>query len=673
MNRLLLLVFFLPVISSQAQINPPSQKMALIVAVGQYPQNSGWPPIASINDIKYIKGALLNKGFKEKKIDTLKNNKATKEGILKALDNLVKKAGPNDVIVIHFSCHGQQIQDQETEAEGKDEVDGYDEALIPYDAKGRYNASPLEYGGYHGENHLRDDDLEKKFTAIRNKIKPNGNLLVIIDACHSGTASRSTEFIARGIPVPFKAPEYKVDPNLLAGLKNGAEKNFIGDGSDTLSNMVVISASSPQQQNFQLWDDKGLDVGSLSFAFAKAMNDIKPGDDYQLLFEKIKARIQAGIPTQIPMVEGNLQQQVLGAQFNAPEETIILSVSKVDKKVKEDSVFIIDKGALNNISKGSTCKIYQAGKKEPFTEGVIVNVGTFQSSGVAKKLLKKEEAYRAEIDEVSFGEFSTSLFISDSLVKDHSLKKQVEDLLKPNQFVTINKSKNAELILKLKEMNGRTHMELFDRGDSTRWTKDMDPSDTLSKLEKENLISSIKNSIRIKYLRSLPDGGELNKNIVIEMSSKNNSGNNEMILKPGDLYKIKLTNNSDELVYFTIVDIMPDNSMKVFIPDTGHKAEEYDLRKGITRSFTAQVDTASPSGKEVFKIFITKEAIDLRSVFERKNKMGKRAFTLSLEDMIDDTFKDSKNVTATRSDVSSVKLNEAGILTAGFTIKKQIP
>lgn len=81
-----LLITFFIFISSFAQ-----KKMALIVAVGNYMPGSKIAPIASLNDIKYIKAALKNNGFPASNIDTLKDAKATKAAILKALDAMVKK------------------------------------------------------------------------------------------------------------------------------------------------------------------------------------------------------------------------------------------------------------------------------------------------------------------------------------------------------------------------------------------------------------------------------------------------------------------------------------------------------------------------------------------------------------------------------------------------------
>lgn len=139
--------------------------MALLVAIGQYPPASRVRPIASLNDLKYIKSALNKHGFTDKNIQTLINAKATKQGILASLTAMARKAKKNDIIVLSFSCHGQQIRDQRTIALGKDEDDGYDEALVPYDAKGAYSPT-----GYRGEKHLRDDDLFPILQEMRRKI-----------------------------------------------------------------------------------------------------------------------------------------------------------------------------------------------------------------------------------------------------------------------------------------------------------------------------------------------------------------------------------------------------------------------------------------------------------------------------------------------------------------------
>ena len=264
-------------------------KLALLVAVGQYPENSRIRPIASVTDLKYIKAALKKNGFSDNNMQTLVNAKATKQGILNSLAALATRAKKNDIVVISFGCHGQQIRDQRTAELGKDEDDGYDEALIPYDAKGVYNPT-----GYHGEKHLRDDDLFPLLTEIRKKIGQNGSMLVLIDACHSGTGTRADDFpVSRGEPEPFPDPENPFDP---ASIQNtDTRTSYLDHISDSISNMVVISGSGPHQLNKQVLV-KNEEVGSLSWAFYKAMNELEAGNDYGILFQKIKATIQAVIP-----------------------------------------------------------------------------------------------------------------------------------------------------------------------------------------------------------------------------------------------------------------------------------------------------------------------------------------------------------------------------------------
>ena len=136
---------------------PAQQKHALIIAIANYPTESGWSKINSDNDRTLLVPEFKRLGFK---VTTLQNEQATKRGIIQSLSHLTKQIHPNDYVCIHFSCHGQQMEDN-----NQDEEDGLDEALIPYDAYLSYKK-----GIYEGTNHLRDDDLEEHLTTIRKKL-----------------------------------------------------------------------------------------------------------------------------------------------------------------------------------------------------------------------------------------------------------------------------------------------------------------------------------------------------------------------------------------------------------------------------------------------------------------------------------------------------------------------
>lgn len=79
-----------------------AKKRALIIAVGDYPSKSGWGVISSVNDVSLIKQSLLAQKFLEEDIVVLINEKATKKGIVTALEVLRSKTEAGDIIVIHY-------------------------------------------------------------------------------------------------------------------------------------------------------------------------------------------------------------------------------------------------------------------------------------------------------------------------------------------------------------------------------------------------------------------------------------------------------------------------------------------------------------------------------------------------------------------------------------------
>ena len=171
MKRLLfILVAFLSIMTAGAT------KRALFVAIGNYPAKSGWVRINSQNDVDLLAPVFRNAGFI---VTTLVDEQATHEGIINAFKSLTNQCKSGDQVFIHFSCHGQQMIDQVG-----DEPDGLTEAMVPYDAK----REPTKT--YHGQNHFTDDKFNNCLNTLRKKIGKSGQLLVTLDACHSGDGTR---------------------------------------------------------------------------------------------------------------------------------------------------------------------------------------------------------------------------------------------------------------------------------------------------------------------------------------------------------------------------------------------------------------------------------------------------------------------------------------------------
>jgi len=261
-------------------------KRALIVGIGSYPLESGWGTIHGDNDVPLITDALINRGFNQDNIVKLVNDQATKINILKQFNLLTQKAQINDIIYVHFSTHGQQVVDTDG-----DEQDSLDEAIIPYDARKTYMKRV-----YDGKNHLIDDELNQLLSALRKKIGKLGSLVVVIDACHSGDATRGNgdendSIVIRGTTEIFKP---------------GAKQKIIAEPVKAID-WVVISATQSYQNNYE-YKVNGSYYGSLSYAIKLTLPNLTGKDDFTGMFKAIqKSREEMSVSRypQRPMIEGD--------------------------------------------------------------------------------------------------------------------------------------------------------------------------------------------------------------------------------------------------------------------------------------------------------------------------------------------------------------------------------
>ena len=229
-------------------------KRALVIGLGEQ-EDKAWAKINGDNDVPLVVEMLRSAGFKN--IDTLVNSKATKAGIVASFRKLESRCKKGDVVYIHFSGHGQQM----TDCEG-DESDGLDEAWIPYDAYKKYCAKDR------GEKHLSDDEVGRMLMAIRSHVGPNGKILVVVDACHSGSATRDTdadEGAVRGTWDNFIIPESR--------RKRTKTKAVVQD-------WLSISACKDYQNNYEMKDKN---VGKLTCALFQMTQEGRNLSDGQIV------------------------------------------------------------------------------------------------------------------------------------------------------------------------------------------------------------------------------------------------------------------------------------------------------------------------------------------------------------------------------------------------------
>ena len=173
-------------LAGHAAVGPGGVKRALLIGINRYNAVPGLQ--GSVNDVETMQEILTKRwGFLPRNITVITDEAATRERMLAAITDIVAQSGPEDTLYIHYSGHGSQVQDL-----NGDEADGLDETLVPAD------------GRTAGVRDIVDDELDVIFSRLRAR-----SAVIVLDSCHSGTATRSFDIRARSVPQDSRIDLYR--------------------------------------------------------------------------------------------------------------------------------------------------------------------------------------------------------------------------------------------------------------------------------------------------------------------------------------------------------------------------------------------------------------------------------------------------------------------------------
>lgn len=263
-------------------------RRALVIGIGQQ-EDKAWGKINGDRDVPFVEEMLTNAKFKTGNVKKLVNQQATKAAIVSAFKSLASQSKRGDMVYVHFSGHGQQMKDVHN-----DEKDGLDECWIPYDAYRK----PCEKDK--GEKHLTDDEVNYYLNAIRDKIGDSGKMLVVIDACHSGDATRGDEDeVVRGVEDIFEA----IKSFIWGTAREHNKKNVVNpNAKENKERWITISACKSDQVNFEM---KSPAVGKLTYALYKKVKEASRSDNGDF-FRKVRMFVNSntGSRPQYPEMTG---------------------------------------------------------------------------------------------------------------------------------------------------------------------------------------------------------------------------------------------------------------------------------------------------------------------------------------------------------------------------------
>jgi len=337
-------------------------KRALLIGINRYkavPKLQG-----SLNDIETMRQILISRwGFSPSHITLVTDEAATRAGMVAAIEQLVKETGPNDTVYFHYSGHGSQVED----LNGDEPDDHLDETLVPQD-------------GRSGDvRDITDDELDALFSKMQAK-----SALIVLDSCHSGTATRSLDIRTRSIP-----PDTRLDIYRKAEAALPKARAIV---PVVTSRYVVMTGAASHQEALD-GPVEGRYHGFFTYSLSKSLSQSRLGASPRDIFsgvEREMKRIQAhfgrsSMPE--PQLEAppNLIEASLfgGAQAaggkSAQEATPRLAWLEVVPG--QDGMVTLVNGPLLGAAPGSTWSIYPAGETR-FAPGRALAIATvIQTTG----------------------------------------------------------------------------------------------------------------------------------------------------------------------------------------------------------------------------------------------------------------------------------------------------
>lgn len=633
-------------------------KHAFVVSIGDYPyfedRAKNWKDLSSANDLELVKDLLVKQAFQQENTTILQDKSATAVNVHRAFDSIIQKVAPGDVFFFHFSGHGQQVMDADRKAFPKtkylaqDELDLKDEALVLYNA-------PLEWlDNYTLDEHFVDDQMNYYITAIRNKIGATGQVFLIIDACHSGSATRGAEArVVRGTKEICAPKDYETK------MTNDESLGFDGDFKFNLTKntapMVAFFGCKAEQVNSEISAPNGMSYGSLTYFFTKSLTELKENASYQNLFSKVNEKmILAFRNDQQPVMEGDDLNSLLFNGGFIPQSPFF-KLMKLDVKYA-----LIDGGMLNGVQVGDSIGFYSNTTSnikdlKPLFSGIVSKANAYQSE------VQFTKNYSGKlVDSIKYRAFITSPFNPGSTVKlkleieSKSIRKEWNAFFKSQATIQLTDT-NFDYLIKDSVINGVSNYCIYLGGNLANPLQGMSHRSTAQAGELDWIMAALNHSSRIDVFRKLnADDSELKVKINMYPCIKDCFSENPIFdtipaagnfqVKENSCFKLIVQNESSKNAFINILDIDPTNVL-VWLDNDSHSTRNYPCKPNKYFEFIAQV--YDPYGSEQFKVIASDRPMSFSQLEENGKSMARGVNSDPLFLFVDEQTTNSRGSTPT--------------------------
>jgi pimeloyl-ACP methyl ester carboxylesterase len=276
------------------------QTYALLVGINQYTSASDIPSLRGcLNDVDAMQTYLqtrLGEDSGRVHIKTLLNEQARREAVIEGFRNHLCQAESGDVAIFFYAGHG--AQENAPEEFWHLEPDRLDETLVCYDSR------------CDGSWDLADKELAKLIAEVADK---NPHIVVILDCCHSGTATRGTLTATKAVR---RAPMDKrqrplssfiVTPDELPALPTVTHSfGFPTSGWHIPHGRHVLLAACRDIEEAKEYAGEGKHRGAFSYFLLDTLYKANGVLTYRDVFKRCSTLLQNRVMAQSPQLEATL-------------------------------------------------------------------------------------------------------------------------------------------------------------------------------------------------------------------------------------------------------------------------------------------------------------------------------------------------------------------------------